>query len=228
VTAVLAVAVPLTGIFTALPAAAQPQVHDQRDVEKARDRVLGAGPYQTELPEPEEDPKFEPLNIPPWLVKLIVWTLIILAVGLVVYFLGSLAWDLLRDPTGFKRKRRPSVEGPARVETPLAERRAAEERTLAEADLLAAEGRFSEAIHLLLLVALERLRRELGPRIVPAMTSREVLRLAPIPGAVIDPLTRMVALSEINHFGGRQAAAPDYGDCRSDFLRFSGLEGAPA
>jgi hypothetical protein len=32
----------------------------------------------------------------------------------------------------------------------------------------------------------------------------------------------MVRLSEINHFGGRRAAEPDYRDCRADFLRFNG------
>jgi len=224
----LVLTVPLVGGLIAPPAAAQQEAHDQRDVEQARDRVLNAGPYQTEMPEPEELPDFDPPQIPAWLVKVIVWALIAIAIGLVAFFLGGLAWDLLRDRSGFKRKHRQPAEGAARVETPLAERRAAEERTLAEADQLAAEGRFSEAIHLLLLVALERLRRELGPRVAPAMTGREVLRLAPVPGAVVDPLARMVALSEINHFGGRRASAPDYSSCRDDFLQFSGLEGAPA
>jgi Domain of unknown function (DUF4129) len=214
--------------FAAPPAMAQEAANGPSAVEEARDRVLGDGAYQTERPEPEELPDFDLPQIPEWLVKLVVWAMIAIAIGLVVFFLGGLAWDLLRGRSGFKRKHRQKVEGPTFVETPLATRRTAEERTLAEADKLAAEGRFSEAIHLLLLVALERLRRELGPRIAPAMTSREVLRLAPIPGEAAAPLTRMVALSEINHFGGRRAAAQDYGACRSDFLQFSGLEAQPA
>jgi len=104
----------------------------------------------------------------------------------------------------------------------LAGRRAADPSTLAEADRLASEGRFSEAIHLLLLVAMERLHRELGPRVARAMTGREVLRLPALPEPTVAPLTRMVSLSEINHFGGRDAAEPDYRSCRADFLRFNG------
>jgi hypothetical protein len=188
--------------------------------------VLNDSRYQTDRPAPEEKPLREPLPIPPWLVETILWAAGILVGGLVLFFLGNLVFDLLRNRTAFQRNREAPPAGGVTIEAPSPQRRAAEQRTLDEADRLAADGRFSEAIHLLLLVAMERLRRELGPRVAPAMTSREVLRLIPIPGEVVDPLARMVAASEINHFGGRHAGAPDYRTCRDDFLRFNGL--APA
>ena len=205
-------------------AVAQSGGYDAEEVRQSRDRVLSDSRYQTERPEPEQRPEFEPFTIPPWLAKTIFWAVIVGVVALVLFFLFNLLLDYARDRTAFKRNRDRPVEAIQRVDTPLAERRRADPGTLAEADRLAAEGRFGEAIHLLLLVAMARLHRELGPRVAPAMTGREVLRLPALPGATVAPLTRMVQLSEINHFGGRRAAEPDYRDCRADFLRFNGEE----
>lgn len=225
--AALALAVPT--LLPAAPALAQQGLHAPEDIATSRDRVLSDSRYQTEMPEPQSAPPVdEPLTLPPWLVEAILWTFGAAVAALILFFLFNLARELLEGRHTLKSNREPPAAETAKVESVPPAQRAAEQRTLAEADALAAAGRFSEAIHLLLLVAMERLRRELGPRVAPAMTGREVLRLAPLPGAVVDPLTRMVALSEINHFGGRSAAAPDYRDCRDDFLRFSGLEEAPA
>ena len=225
----LAATVFASGLAADGPATAQQGFHELEEVHDSRDAVLSDGRYQTDKPETEVKPETEPLRIPPWLVKTILWTLGAVVAGLVLFFLFNLAFDLLRDRTAFKRRREGRLDDPAKIETPVVARdREAEKLTLSEADQLAAEGRFSEAIHLLLLVAMARLRRELGPRVAPALTSREVLRLTPIPGEAADPLSRMVSLSEINHFGGRQAGEPDYRSCRDDFLRFNGLETAGA
>ena len=225
------VAVLLLGLFALLPpapVAAQQDAHSAEEIAESRDDILGNGRYQTERPVAEKPPERDPLTIPPWLIKTVLWTAGIVVAAMVLYFLFNLARDLLDVRFGRKqRPAKPAAEAP-RIETVPPAQREAERRTLAEADALAAEGRFSEAIHLLLLVAMERLRRELGPRVAPAMTSREVLRLSPIPENVTAPLTRMVALSEIKHFGGRAADEPDYRICREDFLRFNGMEPAPA
>lgn len=230
VLAVLAVlALPVFVLSAMSPAAvAQQGLHGAEDVAASRDRVLGDGRYQTEKPAPQEVPDVEPWVIPPWLVKTILWALGAVVAGLVIFFLVGLARDLVQGRRGRgQAAEAPPAETPGVTAVPP-QRHEAEQRSLDEADALAAAGRFSEAIHLLLLVALERLRQELGPRVAPAMTGREVLRLAAIPGTASAPLQRMVALSEINHFGGRSAAEPDYRRCREDFLRFNGLEGAPA
>lgn len=195
---------------------------DDAALRQARDQVLSDSRYQTERPEPEEKLDIEPLRIPPWLAEILFWGLLAVVAAFVLFFLAGLAFDLLRNRDVFKRNRDRSAEAAPRIEMPSVGRRAVDHRTLAEADRLAAQGRFSEAIHLLLLVALERLHRELGPRIAAAMTGREVLRLPALPGGTTEPLARMVQLSEINHFGGRHAAEPDYHRCRADFLRFSG------
>ena len=192
------------------------------EVSRTRDQVLESGEYQTDPPaprEPEERP--EQMTLPAGLVEAILWVI----GGIVVVMIAVFLYNALQNRSGFKINRDSRQASPRLVETPISDaQREQDARTLEEADALAAEGRFAEAIHLLLLVAMDRLKRELGNRLTPALTGREVLQLAPIPGAVVEPLTRMVSLSEIKHFGGRDAAAPDYAQCRDDFLAFSGLE----
>lgn len=195
--------------------------YDSAEVQEASGRVLDSR-YQTERPQPEAPPKIEPFTIPPWLAEILYWTIIAGVVAVVLFFLGNLALDHLRNRDAFRLNREPPAEGPRRVDTPPLERRSVDAGTLAEADRLAAEGRFGEAIHLLLLVALARLHHELGPRVAPALTGREVLRLPAVPQGALEPLSRMVRLSELKHFGGREAAEDDYASCRADYLRFNG------
>ena len=194
------------------------------EVAQGRDQVLGSGDYQTDRPAPREpEEQSEPFQLPEGLVEAILWTIAGIAVVMIALFL----YNVFQNRAGLRINLDRSQPSPRLVETAASEpQRALAARTLEEADALAAEGRFTEAIHLLLLVAMDRLKRELGNRLAPALTGREVLRLAPLPKAVVDPLSRMVSLSEIKHFGGRDAAAPDYAQCRADFLVFSGIEGA--
>lgn len=207
---------------------AQSSGFDPAQVRDSRDSVLADSRYQTEMPEAETPTEREPFTIPPWLAEAILWTVVAVILLAVAFFLFQLAYDLLRDRSPFKRNRDRAAAIPERVETPVAAAREVDPHSLAEADRLAAEGRFSEAIHLLLLVAMQRLHRELGPRVAPAMTGREVLHLSSLPGATVAPLTRMVQLSEINHFGGRAAGEPDYRSARDDYLAFSGEAPVPA
>ena len=206
------------------PAAAQSPDAESGPAGTVRDAVLDGGTYQTDRPEAAKLPDIEPWTLPPWLAKALFWIMVAGVATLVAFFLYNLAADLIRNRGAFKRNRARGAEAPERVETPRAEARPVDHRSLAEADDLAAQGRFSEAIHLLLLVALDRLHRELGLRVAPAMTGREVLHLPSLPDATVGPLTRMVQVSEINHFGGRHAEAPDYQSCREEFLRFSDAE----
>ncbi|NIA71811.1 hypothetical protein HBA54_24755 [Pelagibius litoralis] len=196
-------------------------ISSQGEIQEARDGILESGRYQTERPVPPEIERHEPLRLPPWLIEAFLWAIAAIVVVMALMFL----YNALQNRTGLKLKRHSGRQTPEMVEIPVSPpQKAIDARTLEQADVLAAEGRFAEAIHLLLLVAMDRLKRELGARVPPALTSREVLRLAPIPEAAVEPLTRMVSVSEIKHFGGRDAAGPDYDQCRQDFLRFSGQE----
>jgi hypothetical protein len=95
-------------------------------------------------------------------------------------------------------------------------------RATSDADALAAQGRYADAIHALLLRALEDLGRRAARATSRALTAREVLRGAPLaePGrAALGALVRAV---EIVHFGGHDAVREDYDACADHYRRFQG------
>jgi len=80
---------------------------------------------------------------------------------------------------------------------------------------LAAEGRFGEAIHVLLL----ELIASLGERVAPAWTSREVLRRLRWPADAKEPVRNLVGRVEQILFGGKTARAVDFEAASGDAER---------
>lgn len=91
----------------------------------------------------------------------------------------------------------------------------------ATADDLAAAGRFSEAMHLLLLTSLADLAGRLDMRIAASLTSREIVRRVDLDPAGKDAFRRLVEAVELVHFGGRDADAARYAQCRSEYDQLS-------
>lgn len=90
------------------------------------------------------------------------------------------------------------------------------------ADDLARQGRFAEAIHMLLLGVLGTLaaddsssRADHAPS--RAMTAREIARTAA--GPQREPLQALVRASELVHFGGRPATREQFEACRRDAVQ---------
>ena len=77
---------------------------------------------------------------------------------------------------------------------------------LSDADRLAAEGRFGEAVHLLLFRSIEDIDALTMPA-KPALTSRDILDLRALPSAARAALSRLVTTVEWNFFGGRPVDA---------------------
>jgi hypothetical protein len=86
-----------------------------------------------------------------------------------------------------------------------------------EVDDLARQGRYSEAMHLLLLNSLGEMRRQLGISFAVSLTSREILRRVQLPAAGRHSLTTIIRSVERTHFGGEDADLNDYSDCRIHF-----------
>jgi hypothetical protein len=100
---------------------------------------------------------------------------------------------------------------------------------LGAADALAAEGRFAEAMHVLLLHALAVIRRRLDEPFADSMTSREILRSRQLPDGLRAPLREVVGRVEWSYFGEHPAARDDYAACRSSFATLAQeLHGAVA
>ena len=96
---------------------------------------------------------------------------------------------------------------------------------LAEADSLAAQGRFAEAVHLLLFRSVEDIARRRPQAVRPALTSRELAGAEGVPASARALLARIAAGVEASLFGGRAVDAAGWADARAAYADFA-LPGA--
>ena len=137
----------------------------------------------------------------------LLWVLMVVAVGLAAFWLA-------REMSGYAG----DVGGPADGDDRDGARagpqggpdRAVVERPLGDADQLAGQGRFGEAIHVLLLRTFEELARRQPQRLPPALTSREILARIPMPDDARAALGGLVGAVEVSHFGGAEPVAGDF------------------
>lgn len=165
--------------------------------------VLAAGDYQTALPRDPTPPKPFDLPLGPLelLVRILLYTALAVAVTLAV------AWLVRRLTAGARD-----------VEVVEAAAGPPPEIPIASAEALAAEGRWAEAIHALLLETLAALSR--AARLAPSLTSREIVERVLLPARARSALEGLVLAVEISRFGGAPAAEPDYRACLSRFHDF--------
>lgn len=92
---------------------------------------------------------------------------------------------------------------------------------LAEADALAAEGRYAEAVHLLLYRSVEDIEGRRPGLVQPAMTSRELAEAEGLPSIARGAFSRIARAVEISLFGGRSIDAGAWGECRSAYAELT-------
>jgi hypothetical protein len=97
---------------------------------------------------------------------------------------------------------------------------AALDRPLDDADRLAREGRFAEAIHVLLLRTFEELARAAEVRIAPSLTSREILAKIPLRAGAREALGELAQVVELTWFGDDVPGEADWRRCRARFDAF--------
>lgn len=88
-------------------------------------------------------------------------------------------------------------------------------------ELLAAQGRFAEAIHAVLLRSLVLISRRLGLAWPRSLTSREILRQGRLPTEARDQLGKLIHRVELHHFGGMPPAVSDYQRCHEIYDRLA-------
>lgn len=188
--------------------------------ERAR-AILRDGRYQTQLPQ-HQDPRDleegEPpaargggVNLPAVSVPLIGAgaeltriVFIVLAVAVVVLILSWLIQTLAQK---MARERR-GAESEAEVKDGEAE--PVRELDIEDANRLAAEGRFGEAIHALLLATIQHFAARARMEVQPSRTSRELVRLLPLTGDSRPRFNELVMAVERTLFGGEPAGAEDF------------------
>ena len=96
---------------------------------------------------------------------------------------------------------------------------------LEDADRLAGEGLFGEAIPLLLFRSIDALAGRRPGLIRPALTSRDIAGLEQMPAPARDAFGRIAERSERSVFGGRPMGAEDFRHARGDYEAFAFSEG---
>lgn len=96
---------------------------------------------------------------------------------------------------------------------------------LAGADALAAEGRYAEAAHLLLLRSVEDIDKHQPRALRISLTTREIAGLAALPEAARPAFMKIGRVVERSLFGGAPVDAEDFADCRDAYEAFALPEG---
>jgi hypothetical protein len=92
---------------------------------------------------------------------------------------------------------------------------------LEEADALAREGRFAEAIHHLLFRSVEDIANRRPALVRPALTSRELAASEGIPGRARELFAGIARLVECSLFGGRPVNEGDWLQARGTYSDFA-------
>jgi hypothetical protein len=182
-----------------------------QDVEAAAAQTIRRRDIQADLPadvEIRDDWTIRLPDIATW----VLWASIFFGVLFVLY--------PLRDQLLFWRPRSPEDWDGQAGEAGSATQRSPLEFASTNAEELAQQGRYREAIHLLLLHALNEMRQRLKARFADSLTSREILRAANLASAGGTALQDMIDRVEKSYFGEYPVAAEDYTACRASFDSF--------
>lgn len=193
------------------------------DLAETHRRLLGDPTLQFDFAKPPPPPK----GPPQWLVELLqalgpvleflFWGGLVVVGGLIVAFLAR---EVLKVRwRGRAKPRRP--EDQAANWRPEAARA---RLLLAEADRLAAEGRFAEAAHHLLLHSIQDVEDHRPRSIRPALTSRDIACLDLMPAAAREAFWRIAVAVERSLFGGRPLDAEGFAECRRAYEAFAFAE----
>jgi len=174
------------------------------EIRRRAAELLEKGGYQRELPVRPEPVRLE---LPAGLDRLLLY---LAWAGLAVLLALALVW--LARRLFFPNRNEVAEAAPGAV--------APAEIPVAEAESLAAEGRYREAIHALLLETLQALSR--AARLPRHYTSREIVARVPLGPAAREALSGLVSSVEVSWFGGGEPSAAEYQGCLERFHAFLG------
>lgn len=150
------------------------------------------------------------------LFEIIFWIGLILIGAGAAYFIG-------REIYRFARKDR-SKDAAEQAETAYRPARELARALLEEADRLAAEGRYGDAVHVLLFRSIEDIQEHRPDRVKIAMTSREIARIPILSAPAARSFARIAATVEACHFAGKRIGADAFAECRDAYLSFAAAE----
>lgn len=142
----------------------------------------------------------------------IFWIVVALAVLGVV-------WLIVREVV---KIRLPQKHARLNISDPLWRPQAAQALALlADADILAAQGEFAAATHLLLTRSIQDIDGRLPNTVRPALTARDIGALARLPEAARPTFARIARVVEASLFGGAAVDRTAWLDCRDAYEAFA-------
>lgn len=200
--------------------------------ERAHREYLRDGALQLQRPEQEET-RIDPSPPPDWLQSIgrflewlgplfrtLFWlAAIIVALALIWFLFG----EAIRMRLGFQRKPKETPQDD--ILTDIRPDAGRARSLLEEADALAREGRFAEAVHLLLFRSIEDIQEHLEGGVPPALTAREIAGLGQLPDRARRALRPIIQIVEHSFFGGRPVDASGWASARRSYEDFAFGEG---
>jgi hypothetical protein len=179
------------------------------DIARATNDLAGSLDLQTEFPSVKSEETEWPGYLNVDTARVLLWLAVIAGGGVLAYFIHDLLpvfglagrprWDDHADGAGISGS---GVNDATRV----------------VADELAAQGRFVEAMHVLLLQGLDEMRMRLDLRFSDSLTSREIVSRSNAPADAKVALREIIQWVERAYFGDHPADRTDYDACRRSFL----------
>lgn len=197
----------------------------------AHGRLLADKDIQFSLPGAQQIVPPKPPVLPEWLESLfkgiggffgaagpvftiLFWGLLALVVGAIIYF-------IVREFTDFRFPWQKKKAGDDEDETGWTPDTAPARALLAEADALAAQGRYGEAAHLILLRSVEDIEKRKPDILKPSSTSREIAVTQSLPEKARATFGLIARHVEASLFGGLALDADGWNQCRDAYGRFA-------
>ena len=147
------------------------------------------------------------------------WIGVVLIAAAILYFIGR---EILRRmPSGQTAR---TTAAPAKPEFRPTKERA--QALLEEADRLAREGRYEEAVRVLLHRSINDIEDAFPALVAPSLTAREIGGLEQLSARGREVFARIARAVEKSLFGGRSLDAGEFAECRRVYVEF--VFGAPA
>lgn len=148
--------------------------------------------------------------------RIVFYALIAVVALAIAWFILSQVFDLRLER--FRRKKQEIVDSHAEDIRPDAE---LARSLLEEADILAREGRYAEAVHLLLFRSIEDIQERGKAGLSQSLTAREIGSLSDLPDRARRALAPIIGVVERSFFGGRDVDRAGWETARASYEDFA-------
>ncbi len=173
-------------------------------------------------PRPEQQNRQNSAPWPSWVIELIRVILVILAIVTVVVFVWILFEGSGRG--ALAQKPRKDVKRRRQNRTPVEHYMVIPSATLKDVERMAQEGKYGEAVRMLLSIALTTLAGRELIRILPSMTGREIAASAKIGVDAVARLNHLVRTVEAHAFAGEGVTKSLFEECLASFQSLASLQ----